>query len=76
MISTPICDFVRTYTSNAPVRLHMPGHKGKGPLCCENLDITEIHGADDLYRPTGVIAESEKNASYLFGCPTAYSTEG
>ena len=76
MISTPICDFVRTYTAGAPVRLHMPGHKGKGPLGCENLDITEIHGADDLYRPTGVIAESEKNASYLFGCPTAYSAEG
>ena len=76
MISTPICDFVRAYTAGNPIRFHMPGHKGKGPLGCENLDITEIHGADDLYRPTGVIAESEKNASQLFGCPTVYSAEG
>ena len=76
MISTPICDFVRTYTVGDPVRFHMPGHKGKGILGCEGIDITEIHGADDVYRPTGVIAESEKNASQLFGCPTVYSTEG
>ena len=27
----------------------MPGHKGKGPLGAESLDITEINGADSLY---------------------------
>ena len=42
----------------------------------ENLDITELSGADDLYCPTGIIRESEENASRLFGCPTYYSTEG
>lgn len=54
----------------------MPGHKGVGPLGFEQLDLTEIAGADDLYHPTGIIAESEANASALFGCQTIYSTEG
>ncbi|MBR5975895.1 MAG: hypothetical protein IK020_12015 [Clostridiales bacterium] len=39
-------------------------------------DITEISGADDLYYPHGIIAESEANASEAFQCPTYYSTEG
>ena len=76
MISTPVCDFVRAYGDSAPVRLHMPGHKGRGPLGCEGLDITEIRGADDLYHPESILAESEENASRLFGCRTVYSAEG
>ena len=76
MISTPVCDFVRAYAASAPVRLHMPGHKGRGPLGCESLDITEIQGADDLYHPEGILARSEENASRLFGCRTVYSAEG
>ena len=54
----------------------MPGHKGKSFLGFENLDITEIDGADSLYEASGIIAESEKNASEVFGCDTYYSTEG
>ena len=58
------------------MRLHMPGHKGRAFIGAEHLDITEIAGADSLYEASGIIAESEKNASELFGCPTFYSTEG
>ncbi len=58
------------------MRLHMPGHKGVQYLGMEQLDITEIHGADSLYEAGGIIAESEANASALFGCRTFYSTEG
>lgn len=76
IMNTPICDFVRQYKEKASTRMHMPGHKGKSFLGFENLDITEFDGADDLYHPTGIIAESEKNASQIFGCPTFYSTEG
>ena len=54
----------------------MPGHKGEGPLGFEELDITEINGADSLFEAAGIIAESERNASSLFGCNTFYSTEG
>ena len=43
---TPICDFVREYAASGAVRMHMPGHKGRGPLGFEELDITEFDGAD------------------------------
>ncbi len=76
MITTPILDFVRNYAASGAARLHMPGHKGAGPLGCEALDITEIDGADELYAPGGIIAESEQNASALFGADTYYSCEG
>ncbi len=75
-MKTPICDFVRDYAQKEKTRLHMPGHKGKSFLGCESLDITEISGADSLYEADGIIAESEANASALFGCRTFYSTEG
>ena len=75
-MDTPICDFVRRYAESGTLRLHMPGHKGQGPLGVEHLDITEISGADSLYEADGIIAQSETNASRLFGCPTFYSTEG
>lgn len=75
-MNTPICDFVRRYAGQDTLRLHMPGHKGSGPLGVEALDITEVKGADSLYEADGIIAQSEANASELFGCPTFYSTEG
>ncbi len=73
---TPICDFVKEYARAHPHRLHMPGHKGVGPLGIEERDITEIGGADSLYEAQGIIRESEGNASRLFGAHTFYSTEG
>ena len=75
-MNTPICDFVQRYAARDPVRLHMPGHKGKTFLGCEPLDVTEIDGAGNLYAPDGIIADSEANASRLFACPTFYSAEG
>ena len=75
-MDTPICDFVSDYKNKNILRLHMPGHKGENMLGFEDTDITEIKGADSLYEADGIIAESEKNASFLFGCDTYYSTEG
>ena len=76
-MNTPIYDFVKKYSDSKVARFHMPGHKGKSLLGCENLDITEISGADVLYSPDGIIAQSENNASALFGTRhTFYSTEG
>ncbi len=75
-MKTPICDFVREYTAKEPLRMHMPGHKGAAILGIEHWDITEIQGADSLYEADGIIAQSEVNASRLFGCKTYYSTEG
>lgn len=76
-MDSPIADFVKSYAASGTVRFHMPGHKGKGPLGCEPLDITEIAGADSLYEAEGIIAQSEENARRLFGTGrTLYSTEG
>lgn len=76
-ITTPIADFVKTYAESNTCRLHMPGHKGKTFLGCEAFDITEIHGGDSLYEADGIIAESERNATELFGTVrTLFSTEG
>lgn len=76
-ITTPIWDFVKTYAESNGTRLHMPGHKGQDFLGCESFDITEISGADSLYEANGIIAESENNASNLFGSGcTLFSTEG
>ena len=76
-MNTPIVDFVKKYADSGISRLHMPGHKGVSFLGCENLDITEINGADALYQAQGIIAESEKNATCLFGSlGTFYSAGG
>ena len=77
MSLTPIADFVREYAAADVSRLHMPGHKGRGPLGCEALDLTEIAGADELYEAGGIIAASEENTARLFGASaTCYGTEG
>lgn len=75
-MKTPIVDFVRKYQADAPLRLHMPGHKGSPAMGFESADITEIEGADSLYHAEGIIRESEKNAGTLFGAHSFYSTEG
>lgn len=75
-METPIWDFLKEYSLSAPVRAHMPGHKGHGELGFESYDITEIKGADSLFSADGIIAESERCASELFGAHTFYSTEG
>ena len=79
-MKTPICDFVRDYAASDTIRMHMPGHKGRAEdeqlTQIAQYDITEIAGADELFHPTSIIAESEANASEIFGCDTYYSTEG
>ena len=76
-MKTPIFDFVKKYSESNISRFHMPGHKGSEFLGCESMDITEIHGADNLYEADGIIRESEINASKIFDTgDTFYSTEG
>lgn len=76
-MDTPIADFVRSYSEKKAARFHMPGHKGVRFTGAEPLDITEIEGADLLYSPSGIIAQSENNASELFGTAHSfYSAEG
>lgn len=76
-MKTTIVDFVKEYAEKNMTRFHMPGHKGRVFFGCEPFDITEIEGADVLHHGSGIIRESEKNASVLFGSgATHFSTEG
>ena len=72
-MNTPVADFIENYINSDFVRLHVPGHKGN-----ENpFDITELQGADVLYHEDGILAESQRNASVVFGtAKSVYSAEG
>lgn len=74
-MNTPIVDFLEKYTASDTVRCHMPGHKGKNNIY--RYDITEIKGADSLFEADGIILESEKNMSMLYGTKASfYSVSG
>lgn len=79
-MNTPIYDFALRYAEKNGVRAHMPGHKGRARddriSAVYPYDLTEIKGADVLFEADGIIAESERNASELFGSRTFYSTCG
>ena len=77
-MNTPIIDFLNSYEQSGTLRCHMPGHKGVsfGNFSFSG-DITEICGADSLFEAEGIIAQSEKNMSALYGsAATAYSAGG
>lgn len=72
-MNTPIHNFLNSYEKSNMIRLHMPGHKGE----YNSHDITEIYGADSLFQANGIISESEKNTSKLYGTKaTFFSTAG
>lgn len=73
-MNTPICDFLESYAAASPVRMHMPGHKGIAEK--DSHDLTEIVGADCLFVADGIIGDSEKNLSAIYGADSFYSTEG
>lgn len=76
-MSAPINDFVKRYIQSRTVRFHMPGHKGCSFHGCEAYDITEVKGADYLYQPQGIIAQSrERTAAAFKAAKTLFSTEG
>ena len=80
-ITTPIFDFLEQYSRGGTVRVHMPGHKGRDVFGKDfsrlfEYDITEIKGADELFEAEGIIAESEKNASRLFGTAATFYSAG
>lgn len=75
-MSLPIKEFTDGYAEKETIRAHMPGHKGKGEPF-NSLDITEIKGADSLFEAEGIIYQSEKKASEIFGSyKTLYSAGG
>lgn len=76
-MAAPIWEFCKKYSQDNKIRLHMPGHKGKKIHGMEEMDITEVKGADYLYKSQGIIGESEKQTAKIFNsAQTLYSTEG
>ena len=79
--TTANCQLSTVNCTLCRVRAHMPGHKGrdvfgKGLERLFEYDITEIKGADELFEAEGIIAESEKNASRLFGTAATFYSAG
>lgn len=72
---TPLFDKLKTFSANAPISFHVPGHKNGAIFMNEAqnyfsgilpLDLTELTGLDDLHAPDGVIAEAEALAADFF----------
>ena len=61
---TPLYDALRGYAAKAPLRFHMPGHKGAFLPCPElaplaRLDVTEIPPTGNLYEDLSPIREAQ-----------------
>jgi len=56
--------------------MHLPGHKGNKNFMPDSnmydLDITEIHGFDDLHNPRGILLETETLAAELYDSRRAF----
>lgn len=72
----PIFERLQQFTYKDPISFHVPGHKN-GEIFPKHarsyfdsilkLDMTELHGLDDLHAPTEMIAEAEGLAADFFG---------
>ena len=77
---TPIYDMLKNYKDLDAIRMHMPGHKGKGEgdfSCISEIDVTEISATDDLYEAKGAIKEAQELAAKAYGAAyTQFLTNG
>lgn len=81
---TPLYTALAAFADRAPLRLHMPGHKGQplpGMDYPTALDFTELPPTGNLYEPGGPIAEAEDLWAALWGMDsclflTGGSTQG
>ena len=55
----PIVEMLNKYARSNALRLHMPGHKGKGMKVSAKMDVTELSFSDNLACPHSVIAASQ-----------------
>ena len=69
-------DKLKNYAAGGVYPMHMPGHKRNSELLPPGLpfdiDITEIHGFDDMHDPRGVLLETAKLAARLYGSARAF----
>ncbi len=76
--SEPINQFLNSNIKKHPVSFHMPGHKygrfndSSKKLYIDKFDITEIPGADNIRNPKGIIKDSIKRISDIYGSEYAF----
>ena len=62
------------YSRSEEYPFHMPGHKRRIELLDHpyRIDLTEIHGFDNLHHPSGVLKEAQERAARFFGAEETY----
>lgn len=84
---TPLYDAIRAYAQENPLRMHMPGHKGKNTLplpelaAVAPLDVTELGPTGDLFSPGAPFDQAQELWARDFGMEgcqflTGGSTQG
>ncbi|MBC8530230.1 aminotransferase class I/II-fold pyridoxal phosphate-dependent enzyme [Gehongia tenuis] len=70
----PIHDMLEEYAFSMPLRMHMPGHKGRMPYgpWSWTLDVTELAGTDDLRHPLRGIEAAQTLAARAFGASRTF----
>lgn len=74
-----IQSFLQQYAKKQPVRLHMPGHKGRRLILGQTFaefDITEIDGADNLLAPQGILRKMQRDASRFYSAAQSFALTG
>ena len=61
-------DLLKKYAASDQLPMHMPGHKRRGGRIRDPyaIDITEIHGFDNLHRAEGILLEAQRRAANLY----------
>ncbi|MCL2392371.1 MAG: aminotransferase class I/II-fold pyridoxal phosphate-dependent enzyme [Oscillospiraceae bacterium] len=66
---------LKEYANAHVYPMHMPGHKRSRTLPHDlpyDIDITEIHGFDDMHNPTSILLEIEKLAARIYGSKKSF----
>lgn len=78
-IDMPLVEALKNYNRSAPIRFHMPGHKGRKLNVLKELernlfswDVTEIPGLDDLQQPSGPIKRAQEKLANLYDADSSF----
>lgn len=76
---TPLYSALTKRAASGTLRMHMPGHKGKGLIGfaeASSIDFTELEGTGNLYEGTPPISSAEELAARAAGVAECYFLTG